>query len=280
MLIPDNIYETLGMEKPKEKEEIVPHKAVKDYDLLKQGTKENPIFLVVTESPGEYKDSIECIKDTLVACTGIKDITFEENKYYTYTKECASLRCLNSQFKYEGRTIRLDRLKISEIKETTPELLKLYNEVLNSIHIKITTKIYPEVDIIDNDIDPYEYRSIPYIEQSYIPNGIHTIDEAEEWILKNHPEEYLSMCAKNNIGDFLIGAIPQAYGEEKEWMTREGREKITKQFAKVNGFEVSDFDYDKSDSLLKENEDWIKEKLKELKLTPIGILEDDYEYEL
>jgi hypothetical protein len=200
------------------------------------------------------------------------------NQYYSYTKEC-SLFVSDGKFKNEGRTIKLDSLKISEILDTTPKLLKLYKDVMDSIHIEITTKIYPEVSEIDENTDDYEYRNVPYIEQKYTPKDIHTIDEAEAWILKNYPEEYISMCAKNNIGDFLIGAIPQAYGEEKEWMTREGREKITRQFAKVNGFEVGEFDYDKSDELLKENEDIIKEKLDELKLLPIGILEEELEYE-
>ncbi len=87
------------------------------------------------------------------------------------------------------------------------------------------------------------------------------MDDAVAWILKNHPEEYVGMSAENNVGDFQFSAIIQAHSDDLSWATREGRERITKEYAKKHNLEVGTFDYTKFDEVVNAKHDDIVQDL-------------------
>ncbi len=260
MNIPDSIYESLGMQKPEpepEKESKQFYNRKDRFAELKTATKENPVFARVSGRD---------LKDTLVACEGVGDMIFEVSKYETYTAPEAHFRVLEGEFKAQGRGMELTDIRGMEYVEATDELKDLYKTTMDSIHCEIYTKLYPEVNVPEemSHYDAYCKRIEPLCEMKYNPEGVRTLDEAEAWILKNHPEEYISMCSKNNIGDFSWGAIPQAYDEGSlRWATRKGREEITREYAERNGFELGKFNYEKADYFMKKNHDKIAKQLEE-----------------
>lgn len=90
-----------------------------------------------------------------------------------------------------------------------------YQKTMLSIHTEITTFVYPEVSI-SPDFDEYKRYLInidPIREKKYLLTEVKTLDDARKWVLRNHPEEYIGMCVKVNNGDFIAGAILQAYGD-------------------------------------------------------------------
>lgn len=272
MNIPDEIYKQFNMEKPKEKE--ISKQNYQEFDIfskLKEASMENPVFVKITG-----RDLI----GILVACEGVKDMIFEVSKYESYTAPEAHFRILEGEHKAEGRCMEFDHIISLKYLDATKELQKLYKDTMDTIKCEIHVKAYPDIEIPDNisHLDLYSKKIEPLYEETYKPEGVRTLEEADKWILKNHPEEYISMCASNNIGDFTWGAIPQAYDEGGLlWADRRGREEIIRKFAEIEGYEVGEFNYDKIDEFIRNDYEKITKNLEEqgLKLKePEGLFEE------
>ena len=140
--IPDEIYRAFDMERPEEDGRGDGRESQKaspygdNGDFLSAGTKEAPVFLCMTETPSEYRENI-IDEVTLVACTGVKPVNFEENRYRTYTEDCASLRIMEGKYKGEGRTVPIRGLRIERTvrdREETEELLKSYRDIMDKVN--------------------------------------------------------------------------------------------------------------------------------------------------
>lgn len=232
-----------------------------DTDYLREATKESPKFIKVH---GMDLDGV------LVACTGVRKETMEISKWETETYDAAHVRILEGNHKSEGRSIRLRDLTVDELYDASDELTKLYRDVTNSITCEIHTRIYPEA-VLSNSLSHYEMytRSLDEIgERMYVPEGVHSIEDAEVWLIKNHPEEWIGHSVVVSNGDLLFSAIPQTYDDDSDktrWNTREGREEIAREAAghleslnpEVGKVEVGKFDWSELDRLTTEKHDWI-----------------------
>ncbi len=262
--IPDDIYESLGMTKPvpeDEIEETPKYQNGDDAHYLREATKEFPKFIRV-----HGKD----LNGVLVACTGVREETMELSKCETETYDAAHVRILEGEHKSEGRSIKLRDLTVDELYDANDELNKLYKDVTNSITCEIRTRIYPEA-VLSNSLNHYEMytRRLDEIgEHVYKPEDAHSLEDAQVWLMKNHPQEWIGHSVSVSNGDLSFGAIPQAYDESNDkirWNTREGREEIIREQAKymeswypeVGKVEVGTFDWSELDRLTAEKHDEI-----------------------
>lgn len=238
MNIGENIYSALNLTKHEVEEEkkteeiIIGEKA----DILRTATKEKPVFLYVMNT--------NSFPDTLCACTGVRKQTIEINKHYTETSDVAELRVLEGDFRGQGRIRKLEEIAVKVI-PTTDKLMDIYKSVLDSIEIVIEAYRYPEINVPDDmyHMDVYKIK-IPHEKESvYYPKNVHTLDETIQWMLKNHPEEYIGMYVESNVGDMMLSAIPQAYDNSGKnlWATYKGREQLIREIAAAQNYEVGEF---------------------------------------
>ncbi len=238
MNIKTEIYSALNLtknevEEEKKVEEIITGEKA---DILRTATKEKPVFLYVMNT--------NYFPDTLCACTGVRKQTIEINKHYTETSDVAELRVLEGDFKGQGKIRKLEEIAVKVI-PTTDKLMDMYKNTLDMIKISIATFRYPEIHIPEglSSLDIYKLR-IPYEKENiYYPKDVYTIDDAIQWVLKNHPEEYIGMEVESNVGDILFSAIPQAYDNSGKnlWATYKGREQLVREMAAAQNYEVGEF---------------------------------------
>lgn len=137
--------------------------------------------------------------------------------------------------------------------KSTPELIEKYK--------KAPEKIQYTAHLCDFEYGVKETKIVEGTKISYdIPN-VKTLEDAEKWVMKNHPAQFLGCSITSNISDVLAMAIPSyhAYefhemGYDFDYTTREGREALTRKYAENRGFEVGEFTYDLLDKALDDKE--------------------------
>ena len=243
MNIPDEVYKKLNLKKPDIKT-VIPLNEFKAKEFLSKGTMNSPAFCRVTYLK-------ENIKNILMACSGIEDIDTEED-FVCRTVTYAHFRYIDGEKQGYGVTAPLSDIVVTECVMDTKRLQAVYDRVMSRIHCTITTCIYPD-EKQPTDLTPYELYCLdfePIETHTYEPEGVRTLEEAERWLLLNHPSEYIGHSIQNNVGDFSFGCVPQAYAEDGEdFMSREGRERIIRRIAENRGMEVGEFTYDDSESV-------------------------------
>lgn len=88
-------------------------------------------------------------------------------------------------------------------------------------------------------------------EKTWNPKDVHSLEDCEKWILKNHPDYYMGYSAQQKCpsGDFCCGAIPSAYGREY-CETYDARRKYAAERAKNLGVSLGPVEHDKDGKLI------------------------------
>ena len=249
--------EKKGRKKKQEKKQWNP------WECLKEATPRNPVFVNLTIKDRDYNDYEDYDKKYpiwkgVVACEGVEAVEFEENKMYTRKKEMAIFRGiqkgtnLNEGIQTNRRLEPIHNLllgkkdiSIHKILEPTKELMDKYKNVKNQIYMTIKTKVYPTFEAPKNkeeamkDFDEYmeferkmnKVLDNPLKENTYKVKGLSSWEDAEKWLLKNHPEEAISFSYRTNSGNFGVKPVIHMVSDKSFLGTQEERNEYLKELS-------------------------------------------------
>ena len=204
-----------------------------------------------------------CFWEGTLACIKSETLTFEEDYGYTTQKDSVLAMAIEEGEELSvpsmfGKSYRIwlnnDSVDEIEFIKSTPELLRQYKEAYENIRYS--------VNLCDFEYGVHDDILVEGTEVSYDIPDAKTLDEADQWVMKNHPAQYLGCSITSNISDFYCCAIPSYYGfgSEHDYTTRQGREALTREYAKSHGLEVGEFTYDLLDKVIEERESKAKEE--------------------
>ena len=269
MQIPDSVYESLGIEKPAEEPE-------KDTQLYTTEAKknafdgasaENPIYANVTINGASYNAregrEIPYTLEGVVAIDKLDTVNVEDDYGHgTHKEDRVSMMVLDDNsfntkepdkvrplIQGSGYSCDPDDVKVNEILERTPELDAKYEAAVGAREYEITGRIYPEVDLkgLDHHNAYIEDVKVQPFETSYTVKGLRSLEDAEKWLLENHPAEFLGSNLSSNRGDFMCNCVPSAM-VDGDWSSRKNQEATIREYAKNRfGMECGEFDFSKGD---------------------------------
>ncbi len=263
MWIPSEIYDAFGMKEPKEDIDVSINQTLTkdDYENVTNASNGKMVFARVSllREKDYYEDDYEDgkngvtiaddEKNVLVAFEGTELVKEDEGFGYYSKHLCVQMRIMEGESKGQGRLVPLHNVYVHNYfyeGKIVEDLKKEYETIVSKITSKINVNVYPEFPNITKPIPFDETFQIEPIEKKeyHIPE-VHFVDEAEKWMLKNHPEEFVTMSFSNSIGDFLIkpmicfSDIDKDGNDGLRWTTREGRIDIARDYAKnVYGMET------------------------------------------
>ena len=163
----------------------------------------------------------------------------------------------NSDYKFIGRmpvfgdivSVHPDCAKYYDLTENDykrcEKFLDKYVDMRNSAPWKITGRFY---DQLKSGQKYYEIEQLQ--EESWQVDrldGIKSLEDAENWLLMNHPDFYMGASISHAIpsGDFIALAVPCAEYPDDEWETWEGRREYVKSLAAKRGIKLGPIEHDR-----------------------------------
>ena len=230
--------------------------------VFEKATPEKPIFAKITYYNYSFNDEYNYREKVpvwrgLVACTGLKTVLVEENKFNCYEDVWTKFRVmetgerfsLNSNIKKSsGLTLSDDFFDLDEVVPYSEKLHQEYLDIMNSITVTVSLSDYSET--------PDKYDMYPEIEgtkQSFIVPDAHSLEEGYKWIIENHPAQLMGCSISTSSGDFSFYAVPCNEYEKGYYETRRNREKYAQKEAERLGCKLGIFDYSIADAILENN---------------------------
>jgi len=149
-------------------------------------------------------------------------------------------------------THRFESLTIEELskddKDKCVEYAKAFDDLHKNAPYKIIGRIFSEkptfYDWDDKKSFP-RYKELEDLSKEWSVDSVHSLDDAEKWILQNHPDYYMGCSIVQNCpsGNFLASAIPCGEYPQGMYETVENRREWAKKKAADFGVEVGPFEY-------------------------------------
>lgn len=239
-------------------------------EAFRKATPDEPMFANISV----YKEDVRRHNEKrlewkgIVACTGVKTVNIEDD-YGIYSDRHASFRAIEdgemiNDVPYGFHPKRsvgfygdADNFVVNEYLETTPELKEQYASCIDDIKVTVSY-----ADYTDAKPDKYlkGHLSADVIKGTEVTkeviSGAHSLNDAEIWMLKNHPGQLQGFSASTTSGDFRMTAIPSSHNyPDGQFETRKGRELYAAERAKELGVELGKFDYSKADVIINKQHD-------------------------
>lgn len=256
-------------------------------DLFREASVENPVFAKITIFDDTRFDFDNwkpeppiSVWEGLVACEGVKNVTIEESKWETRNAEMAIFRGIEDGTSLHEETYSARRLEpiqarsleqgnfyVQDIVKTTPELMKQYTDIRDQMVMTLRGHVFPEFKAPKEKME-YKYGNFdamqkvrkncleamnnPLVVHTYELKGLDDYEDAEKWLLKNHPEEAISFVYSTTTGNFNLQISLDAAAEKSYLGTREEREDYVRDLAARYGIDIPEFNYRDADKALAE----------------------------